>query len=153
MPLEIVKSILVTGIGQEGQRIQVTTYNRANHRGEQILNVTVSDLTGIEVRSPLTWRFTIDENDPQNAEQLERIQKIRQGQVDQIRAKWKDEKDPDMLAVLREHLSQPAIFYLQHLGTHPIALTVGMNAILHDQSRDDPLVYDILGAIVDLNLI
>jgi hypothetical protein len=152
MPLEIVKSVLVTGIDQEGLQIQVTAYDRMRQSCEQILNVTVSDLTGSELRSPLSWRFTIDENDPQNAKHLERIQNDRRDYIERNREEWKDEKDPKTIELVEKQVSQPAIFHLKHIGTHPVALVVGMHATILDHSSNGTYIFDTLGDIVDLKL-
>jgi hypothetical protein len=153
MPLEIVKSVLVTGIDQEGQQIQVTAYDRMNQSGERILNVTVTDLTGSEVRSPLSCRFIIDEDDPQNAQHLERIQNDRRKYIERNRAEWKDEKDPGVIALVEKQISRPPIFHLKHIGTHPVALVVGMHAVILDQSYNGAWISDVLGDIVDLKLL
>ncbi|HEX7484203.1 MAG TPA: hypothetical protein VF281_03560 [Candidatus Saccharimonadales bacterium] len=153
MSLEIVKSILVTGIDQEGRQIQVTAHDRKRQSDERILNVTVTDLTGNELRSQLNWQFAINENDPQNAEHLKNIQHDRREYIERNRENWKDEKDPKVLTLVEKHRYEPAIFCLKPIGTHPVALIVGMHAVVLDQSHNGAFIFDVLGEIVDLKLL
>lgn len=151
MPLQIAKSVLMTGIGQESQQVQVTCFHHRDNRHSKF-NVTIEDFTGQEVRSPVDWLFVIDHTDPFNVEVLRTITERRNEVMIKRREEWADEKDPKVTALVQRHLAEPPVFYLRHLGTYPGVIVVGMGAMLFARGHDRLYVSDVIGDITDLAL-
>jgi hypothetical protein len=152
MPLEIAKSILVTGIGQEDYRAQVSCYDYRNDT-THTFNVTIKDFTDNTLRGALDWRFVVDHTDPLNTEVLENVIRLRNEAVTKSRKEWSGEQDLAVRALAENHLSRSPVYYLGPMGTHPIAIIVGMNVMLYAAGYNKVYVSDAIGRITDIELI
>lgn len=150
MPLEIVKSILLTGIRQAGHQAIISCFNYRDDRRSHF-NVTVKDFSRNELRAVIDWQFVIDHTDPFNSEVLQTISQRRQESIDKEREDWKDEEDPKVLALVQQRLTEPPVFCLRHMGDYPGAIIVGMGAMLFARGHG-LFVSDALGEITDISI-